>query len=120
MNEPTPQQNGRRFLTSFIVLVVATILEVIYYPDIATTIYSLFGGHGGPGSSIGYFRDIYVLAGAVGFALLAGIALWTTRKSHWHSRLATILAWVTNLTFLTASVLWYFHSIGTASRYGGP
>jgi hypothetical protein len=99
-------------------LTVVTILEVIFYPSIAETIHGLVGGQGGAGSSIGYFRDTYVLGGAIVFVAAASLLLWVLARAN-RPGIGATMAWALNVVMLVASSLWYFHAIRAASDYRG-
>jgi hypothetical protein len=113
-----PTMRGQA-IAVFVSLVFATLLEVIYFPDLATAIYSLTGGEGGPGSSIGYFRDTYVLAGAIAFLLITGAIFWIVAGRSRRLRPTIVIACIVNMALLTASSLWYFHAVRAAGAYRG-
>jgi|KBSMisStandDraft_5_1062788.scaffolds.fasta_scaffold1358886_1 hypothetical protein len=116
MSDPSAVRG--RGVIHLLILTIATIAEVVYYPNIAEAINDLVGGQGSAGSSIGYFRATYVLTGAVGFLLVAGLLLWASARSN-RTRAAAILAWIFNATLLIGSSLWYFHAVRAASEYRG-
>lgn len=109
----------RGLWSNVIALIVVTVLEVVFYPYIAEGIYRLVGGKGGAGSSIGYFRDVYVAGAAAAFLLILIVGAWAASRAGRLGSKTLIGAWIANAGLLIASALWYFHAIRAASEYRG-
>jgi O-antigen/teichoic acid export membrane protein len=89
-------------------LVVLTVLEVAFYPWVASWIYGLITGHGWDGTGLRYFQDAYVMP----FGLVLGTAsvitaLLTFRRRPEASLTVLAAAWVVNLLALGLSIAWY-------------
>jgi|SoiMetStandDraft_2_1073263.scaffolds.fasta_scaffold37517_1 hypothetical protein len=89
-------------------LVVLTLVEVAFYPWVASWIYGLITGHGWDGTALKYFRDVYVRP----FGLVLGTAcviaaLLTFRRRPEASLRVLAAAWVINLLALGLSIAWY-------------
>jgi hypothetical protein len=95
--------------------------QVWLYPALATAIFGMTGGTTGPGSSMGYFRDHYVLAAAILFVLAAATAFGlAARVGAPVLRRVVIVGWILNIVALVGSSLWYFHAVQAAAGAGGP
>jgi len=97
---------------------IGILLEVYYYPALATAVDGLMGGTDGPGSSIGYFRDFYVLPAGIALGLVAAVLLGlAAKRSRSVLHRAAVIVWIVNLIALVTSSVWYFHAIRAASNY---
>lgn len=107
-------------LVHLLAVVVVVALEIWFYPVVSTATDGLLGGEGGPGSSIGYFRDHYVFPAGIVFAALAiaSLGLAARRGRGFFHRVAVGL-WLLNLAAIFASSIWYFHTIRAAGGYRG-
>ena len=117
----TAAGSPRRCLLINLSILAATIaLEIHFYPALATIVDGLFGGQTGPGSSMGYFRDHYVLPAGIGFAVLAmtGLSLAASR-SHKSLHWASVVVFIANLAAILLSSNWYFHTTRAAAGYRG-
>ena len=104
------------------ILAVAAIvaLEVRLYPAAASAVDRLLGGDGSPGSSIGYFRDLYVLPAGIVFTALAITSLaFAARRGQGVFYRVVIGSWLLNLIAIFISSLWYFQTIRAAGEYRG-
>ncbi len=91
-----------------------------YYPALATAIDGLMGGTDGPGSSIGYFRDFYVLPAGIALGIGAAVVLGlAAKRSHSALHRAVFTVWIFNLIAFVTSSVWYFHAIHAAGSYRG-
>jgi hypothetical protein len=110
----------RCLLIHLCILVAAIALEIHFYPSLATFVDGLFGGQGGPGSSMGYFRDHYVLPAGFAFAVLAitGLSLAASR-SHKSLHRASVIVCIANLAAILVSSTWYFYTTRAAAGYRG-
>ena len=104
-------------MTSTLPLFAATALSVIYYPPLAIQIDELIGGVGGSGSSLGYFRNFYVLPGALVFLVVSGVVVsLSARRGNRALLAATFAVWGVFLVGLVGSVEWYYHAVRAASE----
>jgi hypothetical protein len=107
----------KQIVTSTLPLFAATALSVIYYPPLAIRIDELIGGAGGSGSSLGYFRNFYVLPGALVFLVVSGVVLsLAARRGHRALLATTVAVWSVLLVGLLGSVEWYYHAVRAASE----
>ena len=91
-----------------------------FYPALATAVDGLLGGTDGPGSSIGYFRDFYVLPAGIALGRVAAVVLGlAAKRSPSALHRAAFTGWIVNLIVFVASSVWYFHAIHAASNYRG-
>ena len=100
-----------------VALWLAICLEVAYFPAVATTLYNLAGGAGGPGSSIGFFRDRYVLPWGIGLGVALTLALLVCARNTRVYRRVWFLAWLVDFVAVTASSAWYFRVIRAAGSF---
>src|SRR4051812_4893674 len=107
----------RWMMASTLALFAATALSVIYYPELAIRIDELIGGAGGSGSSLGYFRNFYVLPGALVFLLVSSVTVSLAARRGQRTLLAAaVLAWAVLLIGVVGSVEWYYSSVRAASE----
>lgn len=94
-------------------LLLALCAEVVFYPQIAGLVGGRLGYGPGPGSSIAFFRDVYVLPGGAILGALVTVSWFPLKK-----RTRTVLwtAWVANVFLLSLSLFSYFWIVGTAGR----
>jgi hypothetical protein len=118
MNPRLSERAGFVWL-NVIALVVITALEVLFYPYIAESVHGLAGGTRGADSSIGYFRDVYVAAGAVLYILTLIASVWAASRTRRFVPHILIGAWIVNVALVIGSALWYFNAVRTASEYRG-
>lgn len=108
---------ARSIVTSTLALFGATALSLIFYPELAIRIDELIGGAGGSGSSLGYFRNFYVLPGSLVFLAVNGVALsLAARRGHRALLVTTLVAWGVLLVGLVGSVEWYYRAVRAASE----
>jgi hypothetical protein len=87
-------------------MAVALACEAIWFPLIATWLMNAGGSRGGPGSEILFYRDRYVIPGAVMFlALVSFILLWSRRRP------LLVAVWLGNALLLIGSVWLYSAAI---------
>jgi len=107
----------RPIVANTLTLFAATALSVIYYPELAIRLEELIGGAGGSGSSLGYFRNFYVLPAALIFLLVSSVAISLAARRGQRALLATaVLAWAVLLGAVVGSVEWYYSSVRAASE----
>ncbi len=97
-------------LASFllIALVIAAALQVIWYPQLASSIHEATTGRGWDGSALRYFQLFRVLpAAAFGMAALTGFGLWSAFRGRPLSIKTVALAWIIELAAFALSIAWY-------------
>jgi hypothetical protein len=100
-------------------LLTTTAVCVALYPDVAIRVHALVresGRSAGSASSLGYYRDFYVLPAALSFVIVsgAGIAL-AARRGRRVVRIVAAAAWIALLAGIVGSVEWYFSAVRGAS-----
>ena len=104
-------------ISNTLALFAATALSVAVYPELAIQIDAWIGGSGGSGSSLGYYRDFYVLPGALTFLVLTGVALaFGARRGRRSLVVVAVAAWLVLLTAVVVSVEWYYRAVRAASE----
>jgi hypothetical protein len=102
-------------------LAFATVLstEVIWYPQLASFVTRVILKQGDAGSGIIYYRDFYVLPGALAFGIVVGV--WAVAVSKRPRRLIRVLwgAWGVDLILLGFSLWLYLTKTAAAERYRG-
>jgi hypothetical protein len=103
--------------TNTLALFMVTALSVVTYPELAIRIDALIGGRDGSGSSLSYFRDLYVLPGALVFLALSGVAFaLAARRGRTALLVVAGVAWCVLLAGLVGSVEWYYRAVRAASE----
>ncbi len=120
MKNTSKISSGQCLLLNGSLLLVALTLASTYYPALATLAYGILGDEVAPGSSMGYFRDHYVLPGSIVLAAcsLAALAIAASR-SHTALHRVVIAAWTLIAAALLGSSIWYFRTLHAASSYRG-
>lgn len=90
-------------------LAVVVLIEVLWYPLLATAAYTFFSGRGGwDGSALDYVQRYRVApVGAVFSVLILAFAARSSLQGREPDRRAVIGAWLMNVTLFAISVLWY-------------
>src|SRR5262245_46226600 len=108
---PEPRHRQRTAgLTALLLsaLVMVTVLEVVFYPWVASWIYGVITGHGWDGTALRYFQDVYVIPFGLALGTASVItALRTFRRRPEASLRVLAAAWVVNLLALGLSIAWY-------------
>lgn len=93
--------------------------EVIWYPQLASFVTRVILNQGDAGSEILFYRDVYVLPGAVAFGIAVGVWAVAARKKP--RRLTRVLwgAWGADLILLGFSLWLYLSKTAAAERYRG-
>lgn len=121
MSRIHPAGAGRCALLCFGVLLAIGIVVYATYPGLSYAINKAIGDGQAPGSSMGYFRDVYVLRGVAVFLLLSlGILALTTKAGHRILHTAFVGLLILAFVLLVSSSLWYFRSIAAASGAVSP
>jgi hypothetical protein len=103
-------------ISNTVALFGATALSVLAYPELAIRIDQLVGGRDGSGSSLGYFRDFYLLPAALVFLLLCSVAFsLAARRGRRALLTVVVMAWLILLAALVGSVEWYYSTVRAAS-----
>ena len=109
--------SGGFVLMTMLPLFAATASCVLAYPELAIHVDQFIGGRGGSGSSLGYFRDFYVLPGALTFLLVSAAALaFSARRGRRAVLAGGAIAWIVLLIALVGSVEWYYRAVRAASE----
>jgi hypothetical protein len=106
----------RCLLLSFAALIVLGLVEFAVYPGLSWQINRTLGNGQPPGSSMGYFRDVYVGRGLLVFGLIAiaGLAVAAKRSDRaLHIAFGALL--LLNGVLLVSSALWYYRAIADAA-----
>lgn len=105
---------GSRAPWGFVALAVAVVAEVVWYRELASFVSRIVLRAGDSGSSIDFYRDIYVFRGGLAFAAVVAIAFVLVRREYGGRRRFLLYgAWAANLLLLGLS-LWFF--FGTGAR----
>ena len=117
MSPPEVTTRGVAFTT--LSLLSAAVLSVALYPELAIRVEALVrdrDGSASSASSLGYYRDFYVLPAALSFVIVsaAGIAL-AARRGRRVLRIVAAAAWIVLLAGIIGSVAWYFSAVRGAS-----
>lgn len=85
------------------------LIEVLWFPTLATAAYTFFSGRGGwDGSALGYVQRYRVVpVGALFWLLIMTVAVRSTVQNRPLHRRVAIGAWVMNLVLVLSCVLWY-------------
>jgi hypothetical protein len=112
----SPNVTSRDVALATVSLFSVTALCVVVYPALAVRVDALVGGRGGSGSSLGYYRDLYVLPAALSFIVVsaAGTTL-AARRGRRSLLIVAAGAWLLLLIGLVASVEWYYGAVRSAS-----
>jgi len=111
-----PAATGRCWILCFGILLALGILVLAEYPDLSYAVNRVIGDRQAPGSSMGYFRDVYVFRGIVVFLLVSlGMLAATAKASHSALHAAFVGLLILGILLLVFSSLWYFRSIAAAS-----
>ncbi len=97
-------------------LIALALVEFTAYPILSWQINRAIGDGQAAGSSMGYFRDIYVGRGVLVFGLISivGLALAAT-EGHRVLHAVFVALLVLNATLLVSSSLWYYRGIAAAA-----
>jgi hypothetical protein len=116
MNRLHPATAGRCLILCFGALLAFGVLIVTEYPDLSYAINKVIGDRQAPGSSMGYFRDVYVLRGVAAFLLLSlGVLALAAKAAHRSLHVAFVGLFGLGIVMVVWSSLWYFRSIAAAS-----
>jgi len=102
-----------------VALAMAVMLEVVWYPDIASLVTRFLLREGGPGSEIVFYRDAYVLPAAIAFAIsAAAVILYGERRQGKWRRRVHYGVWAADLLLLAFSLFFYLRAVSAAETYG--
>jgi hypothetical protein len=103
------------------VVVFAVVLasEVVWYPELASFVSRVILKQGDAGFEILYYRDVYVLPGAVALGVVVAVAAIAVRHSRQRLFVVLLSAWTVDAVLVCLSLWRYFSGLAAAERYRG-
>lgn len=98
-------------------VVLAT--EVIWYPELASFVSRVILRQGDAGSEIEYYRDFYVLPGALALGIVVVAAAIVVRHKRRQLLMVLWSAWALDVMLACLSLWRYFTAVAAAERYRG-
>ena len=104
---------------ALVVFAAVLVIEVIWYPELASFVSRVILTQGDAGYEILYYRDFYVLPGALALEIIVVVAAILARRRRSHLFVVVWAAWALDVLLAGLSMWHYFAATAAAERYRG-